>query len=119
MLSEHQIQSSFFAMVNALLPRSQAQLIYANPNGGARHPVVGAKLKAEGVRKGIPDVNIDIPRGTCPGMRIEFKSLKGRVKPHQAEMHDLLRGQGYLVEIHRDAQTAFQSLQKYLSRWST
>ena len=114
-LSEHQIQVQFFAMVDALLPRSQARLIYAVPNGGARHPVVAAKLKAEGVRKGIPDVNIDVPRGSFPGMRIEFKSVKGRVEPHQAEMHDLLREAGYLMEVHRDAEKAFDSLKKYLN----
>ena len=114
MLSEHVIQTQFITMVDALLPENQSRLIYAVPNGGKRHPVVAAKLKAEGVRKGMPDINIDIPIGIHSGMRIEFKSSKGRVEPHQKEIHDLLRQQFYVVEIHRDAASAFDSLMGYL-----
>src|SRR5690606_12582346 len=39
-----------------------ADLLFAIPNGGARNPVTGATLKAEGVRRGVPDLFLAVPR---------------------------------------------------------
>lgn len=33
----------------------ELRLLYAVPNGGDRHPIVAAKMRAEGVRAGVPD----------------------------------------------------------------
>ena len=41
----------------------EAQRIFAIPNGGARHVAVAIKLKAEGVRQGVPDLCLPVPRG--------------------------------------------------------
>ena len=50
------------------------------PNGGARNAAEGGKLKAQGVKTGVPDVLIfDVPPG-CPrvhGIAIELKRPKG------------------------------------------
>ena len=90
--------------------------LYAVPNGGLRHRVVASKLKAEGVRKGIQDLNLDVPRGHHHGLRIEMKSRcrAARVRPDQAEVHVFLRAQGYSVVACRGADEAISALKAYL-----
>ena len=51
--------------------------LHAIPNGGQRHPAVAAKLKAEGVTPGIPDLMLTIPVAPYHGMFIEMKSRGG------------------------------------------
>lgn len=63
---------------------------FAVPNGGKRNVVVGKKLKAEGVKKGVPDLIILTPppnamialggaRLPCCGAAVEMKRRKGGV----------------------------------------
>ena len=61
-------------------------LIFAIPNGGARHPAVAMKLKATGVVKGIPDLFVPAWE-----MWIEMKRQDGgRVSPEQREIMQYL-----------------------------
>lgn len=48
-------------------------LLYAVPNGGQRHAAVAAKLRAEGVRAGFPDLGWPIARGGFHGCYVEMK----------------------------------------------
>lgn len=48
-------------------------MLHAVPNGGQRDAVVGAKLKATGVRAGVPDLFLDVARHGMHGLRIEMK----------------------------------------------
>lgn len=58
--------------------------LLAVPNGGDRHPAVAARLKAEGVRKGVPDMCLPVPRGGFGALWIELKrQAGGRVSPEQ------------------------------------
>ncbi|WP_426575296.1 hypothetical protein ACP179_00020 (plasmid) [Xenorhabdus stockiae] len=47
--------------------------LHSTPNGGLRHKKTGEHLRAEGQRKGYPDVSLDLARGCYHGMRLEFK----------------------------------------------
>jgi len=47
--------------------------IHAIPNGGLRSNIQGAKLKAEGVKPGIPDLFLPVPRTGFHGCYIEIK----------------------------------------------
>lgn len=76
------------------------QLLFAIPNGGARDQITGAMLKAEGVRAGVPDLFLAVPRGRYHGLFIEMKQTTGgRVSDAQRTMHELLITQGYAVEV--------------------
>ena len=90
--------------------------LYAIPNGGLRHRVVAAKLKGAGVRKGIQDLNLDVPRGTHHGLRIEMKSRcrAARVRPDQAEVHAFLKSQHYKVAVCRGMEEAITVIKDYL-----
>lgn len=68
---------------------------FAIPNGGARDAVTGARLKAEGVKPGVPDLFI-------PEMRlfIEMKRRDGGATTKaQREWAEYLRSVGYRVEV--------------------
>ena len=117
MKSEHHEQCRFFNYVNFLssLHQDEKELIYAVPSGGYRKPTEAIRLKAEGVRTGIPDVSVDLPRGGFHGMRIEMKRGKGgSLSPDQVRKHELLRKQGYYVVTCNSAEIAITELEKYL-----
>lgn len=82
-MSEHKLQ----VQVARLLDHS-GLLYTAIPNGGKRSVITGAILKAEGVKRGVPDILIftptDTPGDYCHGLAIELKDgKKGRTSEHQ------------------------------------
>jgi hypothetical protein len=83
-MSEHDEQVALFRwarMREDLYP--ELEMLYAVPNGGHRHKAVAAKLKAEGVKAGVLDVNLDIARGPYHGLRGEMKYGKNTTTPMQ------------------------------------
>lgn len=81
-MTEHEEQKALIEwsawMSNA---RPELSLMFAVPNGGDRHPAVAAKLKAEGVKAGVPDIFLPVPRNGYHGLFIELKELKGADQP--------------------------------------
>ena len=75
---------------------------YAIPNGGFRNVVVAVKLKAEGVKPGVPDFSIAEPRPNRKGLDIEMKRRKGgKVTTEQQAYNDYLKECGYTVAVCR------------------
>ena len=93
----------------------ELQLILHVPNGGSRGPVEAARFKAMGVRSGVPDLMLPVPRGKYHGLWIELKRTKGgRVEPNQAIWIHALRGQGYAVTVCRGWVEAAERIRAYL-----
>ena len=115
MKSESHIQQNWFNWLHYLsgLDQDITDLIYAVPNGGYRNPKEAIALKAEGVKPGIPDVNIDIPSPCYHGMRIEFKRPGGVLSPSQVDKHALLRMAGYFVVTCDSVESAITALEDY------
>jgi rhodanese-related sulfurtransferase len=68
------------------------------PNGGQRHAKTAAGLRAEGLKKGYPDMQLDIAKGGYFGLRLELKQedkKKGRITPEQQTRLELLHDNGY------------------------
>ena len=57
--------------------------IYHVPNGGKRSKGVAGKLKAQGVRPGVPDICFPVARGGYNGLYIELKVIKGNPTEEQ------------------------------------
>lgn len=94
---------------------NELSLLYAVPNGGDRHPAVAAKLRAEGVKPGVPDLHLPVPRGAYHSLYIEMKRVKGgTVTAEQRAWHKNLRLQGHLVEVCRGADEAILTIRRYL-----
>lgn len=88
--------------------------LYAVPNGGHRHPAVAAKLKAEGVRPGIPDIHVDVPRGQFHGLRLELKVKPNKPTPDQEKVLAFLNSQGYRALVVFDYGAAVAAIDAYL-----
>lgn len=70
-------------------------------NGGARSKGEGGKLKAMGVRPGVPDFLLPLPNGRWLGLAIELKASDGVVSSVQSEWLTDFRQVGYLVGVAR------------------
>lgn len=98
--TEEQIQAAVAAYLDAALPDDAVW--WHTPNGGHRHPAVAAKLKWQGVKKGVPDVAI-IWRGRA--IFIELKAHGGRLSPDQLDMHsDLTVARAVVLPIARSVE---------------
>ena len=113
--SEHLEQVQLVAMVEAAYPR-EAAMLFAIPNGGDRNILVAAKLKKEGVRRGVPDMFLALPRGGWHGLFIEMKRRRGgTVSAEQKAYIAELRAAGYIAEVCRGCDDAFAVFAAYLN----
>ncbi len=92
-MTEHQLQVLFITWCRSHYP---GITIFAIPNGGHRHQMVAAKMKAEGVMAGVPDLFVADGK---PGLFIELKTASGRLSEPQRNVIDQLRNAGYPVAI--------------------
>lgn len=100
----------------AALKWPELALMYHIPNGGSRNKVEAARLKAQGVKKGVPDVFLPVPRGGYHGLYIEMKRQKGSVvSQEQKEYIAALRAQGYRVEVCKGFHAAADVIEEYMN----
>jgi hypothetical protein len=99
-MTEHDEQVAFIQWCKLNEARYPGlDLIFAIPNGGKRHPVVAMKLKAEGVRPGVPDLCLPVARQGFHGLYIEMKDKRGHVSPEQDEKIIRLCAEGYRAVV--------------------
>jgi hypothetical protein len=126
-MSEHVEQSILFQRARMYEPRvPELRLLHAIPNGGDRHPAVAAKLRAEGVRAGVPDVCLPVPRRGHSALYIEMKRLRPRATKtgisfdrtrttlEQELWIEGLRSVGCRVEVCYTAEEAWAVIADYL-----
>lgn len=122
--TEHEEQAMFFQRLDASPWKHYP--IYAVPNFfGAYGSEIsrlrtGRRAKAEGRRKGVPDIIVDCPRmgiGDIQyhGLRLEMKRRKGgAVDPEQRQWLFNLAREGYATAVCRGHDAAWQALSTYL-----
>lgn len=115
--TEHQEQAALFERVE-LEGRKypELELLFAIPNGGLRDKRVAAKLKAEGVKPGVPDLCLPVARGRYHGLFIEMKAKGGTVTPEQVQWTSKLTLQGYFAMICVGQDDAWSVLTSYLEQ---
>lgn len=95
--------------------------MFAIPNGGARDSRTGARLKMTGVKPGVPDIFLPVPKGRFAGLFIEMKKPKdstakvraGTVRKEQVEYIEFLRSMHYCVAVCYTWETATETIQHY------
>lgn len=93
----------------------ELKYMYHVPNGGVRHKATAGRLKAEGVKSGVPDVVLPCPRGTYHGLYIEMKRIKGgRTSDEQKDYLAFLKEQGYKTTVCKGWQEAADAITKYM-----
>ncbi len=113
-------------------PVPELKWFHAIPNGGLRDKITAAMLKAEGVKRGIPDTFLPLPMWgitqNAPqyhcilyaGLYIEMKReksegrAKGRTSDDQDEVIAWLRHSGYAVSVCFTWDAAARDLQSYI-----
>ena len=97
-------------------PYARHFVMYHIPNGGRRDKITGARLKAEGVVAGVPDVFLASPRQGFHGLYIEMKRQRGgTVQATQKELITALRQAGYRVEVCMGWWEAREVIENYLT----
>lgn len=90
-------------------------LLYHIPNGGTRDAIEGRHLKQQGVKRGVPDLCLPVPRGRYHGLYIEMKTETGRTSDAQDWWGERLLAQGYFWEVCHGWSSAVRVLEWYLS----
>jgi hypothetical protein len=97
-------------------------LLFAIPNGARLRPAVAKTMKEEGLRRGVLDLCLPVPRGVFHGLWIEMKApaepgfKKGYPSPAQKWWIEQLRRQGYAVYVCYTFEEARDVLIDYLTR---
>lgn len=93
--------------------------IFHIPNGGTRNPKEAVELKRQGVKPGVPDLFIPLPRGSKHGMFIEMKYGKNKTTDNQNKWLCYLVQQGYECHVCYSCESAVACVKKYLTRGET
>ncbi len=106
----------------------ELKLLFHVPNGGMRpqrvdakgrtYSVEALKLKKMGVRKGVLDYFLPVPRMVMnvwrAGLLIEFKAKDGKMSDEQREFAGAVEQQGYVVLVVNDWEAAKNYVVQYL-----
>ena len=116
MTSEHAEAAMFMRAVRAAETQwPELRFLFHTPNGGHRARLTAAKLKAEGVRPGVPDYLLPVQRGEHVGLAIELKTAKGRTSPEQREWLAHLTQEGWMATVARGWEQAWDVTRDYLA----
>lgn len=116
-MSEHDEQAALVDWADWNAGRwPELSSLFAIPNGGKRDALTGERMRQEGVKPGVPDLMLPIPRGRYHGLFLEMKTTTGRCSVPQLAWHHQLAKHGYLVVVARGWQQAAAAIQAYLEQ---
>ncbi|CAI1502735.1 VRR-NUC domain [Serratia quinivorans] len=86
------------------------------PNEGKRGPKAAKDAKRLGLRAGVPDLFLALPRNGYAGLWIEMKSITGIATSEQIDWMRKLKNEGYSVFLSRSFGMAKDSVMKYMGK---
>ena len=114
--SEAQEQTALFQWASLQACKyPELDMLYHIPNGGSRNKIEAARLKGEGVKAGVPDLCLPVPRGGKHGLYIELKRIReGRTSKEQEKWLNALQEQGYEAIVCKGWEAAARKILEYL-----
>jgi hypothetical protein len=128
-MAEHDEQAAVINWAQFLTGQyPELGLLFAIPNG-AKLPYFEArsrsgkkyrwspeaeKLKAEGLKPGVPDLFLPVARKGYNGLFIELKYGRNKPSEQQVAYLDALSAQGYLAVVCWGAEEAIETITEYL-----
>lgn len=116
--TEHQETAAVIQRANlarGLWP--ELALLFHVPNEAKRSRSVAARLKAEGMKSGVPDLILPVARGVYHGLAIEMKRAKGgKLSDNQAEWVNALKLQGWQALVCCGQDEAWSAIEQYMSQ---
>lgn len=95
----------------------ELELMYHVPNEGRRSYYTGYNLRKQGMKAGVPDVCLPVPRGRYGALYIEMKRTKGgRVSEAQQWWIDKLNAAGNLAVVCHGFDEAKDVILAYLQK---
>ena len=115
-MTENQEQAMLFEWAELSQGRyPELALLYAVPNGGIRDGRTAAILKRTGVKAGVPDICLPVPRNSFGSLYIELKRRKGGVvSVNQRMWLNALKTAGNKAVICKGWEEARNEIIKYL-----
>ena len=99
----------------ATVTHPELALMYHVPNGGHRNAVEAHNLRLQGVRAGVPDICLPVPRGGYGALYVELKRRRGgRVSEDQRNWIDALNRAGNKAVICKGFDEAKAAIEEYL-----
>lgn len=92
----------------------ELKLLYHVPNERNCTPAQGEQLKRAGVKRGVPDLCLPIPKGDYHGLYIEMKTEVGKTSPDQDWWIEQLKMQGYYVGVCHGWRSAIKIIEWYM-----
>ncbi|OIX34112.1 hypothetical protein AXW38_07300 [Yersinia ruckeri] len=86
------------------------------PNEGKRGPKAARDAKRLGLRKGVPDLFLALPRGGYAGLWIEMKALHGKLTTDQNQWLNKMNEMGYLAIIKFSCVEAVKTITEYINK---
>jgi hypothetical protein len=97
---EHEEQCAFFSWIRLHEKRHpELKRFFAIPNGQRRDHGVAIQLYLEGVRAGVLDTHLPMPRQGKTGLWIEFKAGRNTLTPDQVAWREELQREGHAVFV--------------------
>lgn len=89
---------------------------FAIPNGGKRSKTEAARMVAQGVRPGVPDLMIPRAAGKYHGLFIEMKREKGSTtSADQIDWIETLNAEGYYARVCKGFDEARETIELYMA----
>lgn len=112
---EHQHQKALVTWAGyAAATDPRLRLLYAIPNAGKRSRTVGGRMKAEGLRPGMPDLHLPVPVGRYAGLWIEMKAGKNTTTTGQNYWLETLVEYGHACVVCYGWEAGRRALEVYL-----
>jgi len=114
--TENQEQAALFEWAEAASGKyPELRLLHSIPNGGLRDARTAVTLQRTGVKPGVPDICLPVPRGGYGALYIELKRVKGGVmSANQRIWLNLLNANGNRAVVCRGWLEARDTILNYL-----
>lgn len=94
----------------------ELETMYHIGNGGFRNKIEASHLRQQGLKPGVPDICLPVPRGGYGALYIELKRRKGgRVSEVQKNFIALLNKYGNRAVVCKGFDEARQEIESYLN----
>lgn len=107
-------QSLFRWAAYAAGKHPELRLLYHIPNEGKRSAIQGARMRAEGLRAGVPDICLPVPRSGHNALYIEMKAGRGKPTPDQLAWLEALDKAGCKTAVCWGWEAARKAVVAYL-----
>ena len=112
--TEDQEQAALVRWFQEKYPRIKNRL-FAIPNGAHKSRYAASRFMATGLRAGVPDLFLPVPRGQYHGLFIELKRVTGGVvSDRQRDWLNYLNSAGYLAVVCRGCEEAKMTITEYM-----